>query len=177
MAKKKSKSKKGKNTTTQNDQKQNDQNGLDFANNGLGRAGTVAVGALVSEVMLIAIERVIDKLSKNHQRNHDHDESTLLTLAISGLQDSLQAFQKPMQQVATDVKETAKSVADDVPIDANAGVNSVKENLSDAIVEPVSTAKTTANVAVGELFDTAKTVVGAISTLNSERRKKKKHKK
>lgn len=172
MAKKKSKSKNSKNIDTQTHE-----NGLNFASNALGQAGTVAIGALVSEIMFIAIERLIDKLSKNYQLNNEHDKSNLLTLAISTLQDGLQDFQKPVQQVATDAKETAKSVAGDVPVNAKEGISAVKENVSDAIAEPVSTAKTTANVAVGELFDVAKTVVGAVSTLSSEKHKKKKHKK
>ncbi|MDX2242019.1 MAG: hypothetical protein NW224_15140 [Leptolyngbyaceae cyanobacterium bins.302] len=160
--------------------KDSQQHDFNILNHPAGQVSATVAGALVGEVMSIAIERVLQKFT-NHQNgqvgNGEPDHQSLLAQVLSGLQDGVQSIQKPVQHTISDVEETAKSVAADVSTGTAQAVDSVKTNASTPIAQPLRTTKAATNLAVGEIVDTAKNVVGVLNTLKPEKKGKKGKKK
>lgn len=168
---------------------QDHQNRLEVAGIDAGKIGNGLLVALISEVVVATIERLFQKASTSTS-GQDGDtvaggDRTLLAQVLSGLQAHLKTVQQPIQQGLVDAVETTKSVTADMPTDAEQVKEFVQDKVPKTAQQPVSATKTVANVVVGELVDTAKTMVSTLSNPKSNKsdkadksgKKKKKRKK
>lgn len=187
MANKKSKKHQKKN------KKQNQLGNFNLLGIGTGQAGSTVLTALIAEVVAVTIDRLLQRVSTTSGNNQAGDandsDRTPLAHVLSTLQPVLQTIGDSIKQPLQDAVATTKSVAQDVPSEVNQAVSFVQEQTPAAIAEPATRAKRNGAVLVGELVDTAKTVVDAINTRNAdhaepapneidkpEKKKKKKHK-
>ncbi|MDX2232792.1 MAG: hypothetical protein NW220_24390 [Leptolyngbyaceae cyanobacterium bins.349] len=176
MAKKKSKHKSTKLKKATHDL--NEQIQSNFLDTRTGKAGTALVGALIGEILAVAIQRVLQKVNSGPGDEADSGDRNLVSQIVTTLQANLDPLKAPVQQTVADAISTVKSVAADAPAQVSQVAEAVKDHTSTAIDESTQATKTTASSAVGEIVDTAKSVVGLIGTLNAvqQERKEEKHK-
>ncbi len=175
MAKKKSK--KGKKQA----ESQPQEHGLNLFGHQIGKLGTTFLSTLIAEVVAVTLDRLLKTTSSaaaNTSGNQsDSPDRTSLAQVLTNLPADLKTVKDAIQQPLTDAIATTKSVAQDLPTEVNQGIDLVQSQVGEAIAQPATRAKQKGVVMMGELVDTAKTVVHALSSKDTDQPAKKKKKK
>jgi len=146
--------------------------GVAVLNNPMGQAGTVLIGTIVAEILSVALDRLLQKVNNSNSTNEtDHGTDRPTSFEIEDSEQSEDEDQHSNlggKSTVRDAVETAKSVVEDAPSGMAQVVDAVKERIP-AIASSVMTSGSLAQLTVGDVVDTAKTVVSALGNATADK--------
>lgn len=165
------------------DQELSTSNVSSFLDSRTGKASVVLMGTLVAEILSIALDHLLQKSNAANNASSveqnttatSEDSKGLIGQTVSDAGDQIHRLKPKMQDAA----EATKSVISDAPSNMAQVVEAVKEKVP-AIASSIISNGSLAQLTVGDVVDTAKTVAAAFGTSASEalpKKGKKKHKK